>query len=436
MKIKRIVAVIGSACLIVALVALSVMSCAEPIETGGVLKISVGIDANTLGHPPTLTRMGDFRKAAASVETLVRTDEAGTPVPWLAKTWKVDAQAKTITFTLEKGVKFHDGTDFNAEAVKWNLEQYMASPRIELNKVESIDIVDDYTIRLNLSEFDALLLPNLAAAAGLMISPTAYQTYGQEWCATHPLGTGPFKFVSWDRDVSIKFERFDDYWQKGKPYLDGVEWVIIADPMVATASFLAGEQHIATQIEPKDARDLEDSGEFTIAMSVRGGLHAICGDAGNPDSIFANIKVRQAVEHAIDKQAICDTIGYGYWTPVYQAATPASWAYNPDVVGYPYNPEKARQLLTEAGYPNGFQTTIFTMNTPAHIVSIMTAIQGYLSEVGIDAEMDIMDHGRFYGIFAGGGWQDGITVFPMGLSPDELGLINRIYTPESVLFGT
>jgi len=256
MKMKRIVAVIGSICLVVTLVALSVVSCAEPIETGGVLKISVGIDANTLGHPPTLTRMHDFRFAVASVETLVRTDEAGAPVPWLAKAWKVDAQAKTITFTLEKGVKFHDGTDFNADVVKWNLEQYIASPRIELNKVESIDVVDDYTIRLNLSEFDALLLPNLAAAAGLMISPTAYQTHGQEWCQTHPLGTGPFKFVSWDRDVSIKFEQFDGYWQKGKPYLDGVEWVIIADPMVATASFLAGEQHIATGIEPKDAKDL------------------------------------------------------------------------------------------------------------------------------------------------------------------------------------
>jgi len=146
--------------------------------------------------------------------------------------------------------------------------------------------------------------------------------------------------------------------------------------------------------------------------------------------------VRQAIEHAIDKEAICDTIGYGYWTPVNQAAIPASWAYNPDVVGYPYNPEKSRQLLTEAGYPNGFKTTIFTMNTPAYIVSFMTANQGYLREVGIDVEMDIMDHGRFYSIFAGGGWTDGITIFPMGLSPDELGLLNRIYTPESVLFGT
>ena len=374
----------------------------------------------------------------ASQETLLTVDETGAPAPWLATAWEADPEAKTITFTLRKGVKFHDGTDFNAEAVKWNLDIFGSEGRVELKKVESIDILDDFTVRLNLSEFDALLLNNLASQrGGFIVSPTAYEKYGREWCEKHSVGTGPFKFVSWERDVSMKFERFDDYWQEGKPYLDAFELVVIADPMVATASFMAGEVDVLADVSPKDARDLEASGKYRMSVASAA-LSSVLTDSAYPDSIFTDIRLRRAVEYAIDKQAICDTIGYGYWEPLNQAAKPGGWAWNPDVVGYPYNPDKARELLAEAGYPDGFKTQLHVLSRPVDIPDSMTAVQGYLAEVGIDADLFLYDRGgAWHAIAAKGGWPTGLCNFPRGgLDVGELAIINRFLSPDAFLFAS
>jgi len=422
---KKKLLILASVCLVVALVALSVISCAEPTPTGGTLRVAGAFDAIILGYP--MGRMLEVPVVFACLETLVKFDETGALVPNLATSWEADAEAKTITLHLRKGVKFHDGTDFNAEAVKWNMDQFrLAGEREELDRVESIDILDDYTVRLNLSEMDALLMIHLAGhRGGMMISPTAYQTHGQEWCEKNPVGTGPFKFVSWEKDVSIKFERFDDYWQKGKPYLDAVEWLVIADPMVQLASFMAGEVDILAEVSPKDAKDVEASGKYELSM-VPSDISSVLTDYANPDSIFTDIRLRRAIEYAIDKQAICDTIGYGYWEPLNQGARPGSWAYNPDVVGYPYNPDKARELLAEAGYPDGFKTQLHFLNRPADIPDSMTAVQGYLAEVGIDAELVQYDRGAWHVIAVKGGWPTGLANYPRGgLIGGELVLLNR-----------
>ena len=158
-----------------------------------------------------------------------------------------------------------------------------------------------------------------------MVSPAAYEKYGRDWLEKHSVGTGPFKFVSWEKDVSMKFERFDDYWQEGKPYLDAFELVVIADPMVAAASFMAGEVDVLADVSPKDARDIEVMGKYGISMSSAA-LSSVLTDYANPDSIFTDIRLRRAIEYAIDKQAICDTIGYGYWEPLNQGARPGCWA--------------------------------------------------------------------------------------------------------------
>ena len=459
---KRKLTIAAGVCLIVALVALSVVSCAKvtpgPTPTpgpgptlgpgptpptpppagpqyGGTLRIadSVVTGASVLGYPPTMTKTNEPQYVYGCVELLICFDEAGAPAPFLATGWEVSPDLTSITLTLRKGIKFHDGTDFNAEAVKWNLDNYRLSGRVELKKVESIDVVDDYTLRLNLSEFDNLIITNLGGYPGLIISPTAYETHGQDWCEAHPVGTGPFRFVSWERDVSIKFERFDDYWQEGKPYLDGYEWVAIVDPMVSVAAFKAGEVDTIIRVNAKDAKDMEMEGKYKITK-VATGLSGIGGDGAHLDSVFGDIRVRQAVEHAIDKQALCDALDYGYSQPVNQPARVGGWAYNPDVIGYPYNPEKARELLAEAGYPNGFKTTIYTLSMPTYVQS-MTAIQGYLKEVGIDAGMQLMDHGAYFHVYIGGGWENGIAIYPMGLQPpDELALLSKMFAPDSLVF--
>ena len=136
----------------------------------------------------------------------------------------MDSSGKVITLTLRRGVKFHDGTDFNAEAAKWNLDQAISTKQFGSVLIDSVDVVDPYTIRINLKQRDNTLLGMLGFSyIGMMISPTAFKTKGEDWVIANPVGTGPFRFASWQKDVKIAFRKFEGYWQKGKPYLDGIE---------------------------------------------------------------------------------------------------------------------------------------------------------------------------------------------------------------------
>ena len=164
--------------------------------SGGILKFAEQWEGTSMGYPAKLTGAQSNRKAFPVIETLFRFDSAAKIVPWLATEYKNDVNAKTVTLTLRKNVTFHDGSLFNSEAVKWNLEQYLAAKTSGTEKFKSIETIDDYTIRINLKEWDSTVIDNLAQTIGMMISSTAYKTNGEEWCAKNPVGTGPFKFVS------------------------------------------------------------------------------------------------------------------------------------------------------------------------------------------------------------------------------------------------
>lgn len=379
-------------------------------QYGGILKITHALDADNLGDP-TVRPMSStgVRVGYMAVETLLRYDEKGVPVPWLATGYKVSKDLRSITLTLRKGIKFHDGTDFNAEAVKWNLDRYRTSANQELKAVESIEVVDDSTIKLNLSAWNSTLIDNLTTQAGMIISPTALQKNGSDWCKTHPVGTGPFKFVSWQRDTSIKFEKFSGYWQKGKPYLDGIEWVIISDMMSRTAAFRKGEANVLLIVEPNDVKDLEKEGKYYFNTGGLSGL-AIClaGDSGHADSPFADVRVRRAVEYAVDKKALVDSLTMGYGKVCNQYAYPGSWGVNPNVKGYPYDPVKAKKLLAEAGYPSGFKTKLYTPGWGTYVYP-PPAIQDYLAKVGIEVEIEVVNQGRHQQLLRGG-WQNSLLV--------------------------
>jgi ABC-type transport system substrate-binding protein len=340
------------------------------------------------------------------VEYLLRIDDKGMPAPWLFTSWQVAPDNKSITFNLRKGVKFHDGTDFNAEAVKYILDLCKPAGTVDgMWAVTSIDVIDNYTVRFNLSQYEAGLLYGLAFTR--MVSPTALKTNGKDWCLTHPVGTGPFKFVSFQRDVSLKYEKFADYWQKGKPYLDGIEFDFIADPVTAVMAFQKGDVHILYGVTPKDLADLQQKG-YVINRCLVSGM-GLTSDSGNPKSVFSDIRVRQAVGYAIDREAIAKSLGFGFWQPAYQLyPTEAGyWAYNPQIVGQPYNPKKAKELLAEAGYPNGF-TTKFIAQIPSS--DYYVAIQTYLKEVGIDAQLELVAPATYVQT-RDGGWKDGLITF-------------------------
>jgi len=439
-KIFVLFALLLACCLLVISCAPDAEPDAEPDEQpeevieGGILTIASSTDAQNLGYPTTMALMYDIYFARTSLETLLRFDEELNLAPGLAEDWDEDPDNKTITLFLREGVKFHDGSYFNADVAKWNLDTYRESPRTELNLIDSIDVIDDYTLQINLTEYDQGILNTLVLQAGFIISKEAVEANGVDWAEKNPVGTGPFKFVKWERDVEQVYTRFDDYWQDGKPIVDEVRWVPIADPIVRMASLRNNEVDIVMDLEPKDAGALEAGGFKTHA--VPSSLYGLAPDSNNPNSPLADIKVRQALEHAIDKEAICQAIGYGYWNPIYQTAIPGSWAENPNLIGYRYDLAKAHQLLEEAGYPDPgeLEITIYSPNSPQYLVDMVTAVHGYLEEFGVKVKMDIMEHARFGAYFTGqDDWVNGYAVIPMGISPDERALMNRLFLPASIL---
>ena len=396
-------------------------------QYGGTFRFSDVWDGVSIGYPPKNIRFFSFRQVTPIIETLLRSDKTGKPVAWLATGFKENAAAKTLTLTLRRGVKFHDGTDFNAEAVKWNLDQSLSVKSVGTEKLMSVDVIDDYTVRINLSEWDNTVTNNLAQTLGMMISPTAFKKNGEEWCAKNPVGTGPFQFVSWEKDVRTVYKKFDGYWQKGKPYLDRIEYFPIGDSLTRELSFRRGELDLILTVSPKNVAGLEKDGYVIIRGRIGSGATAIVPDSVNPKSVFADIRVRQALQYAINSEELVKGVFYGEWEPANQWIYKGHWGYNPSVVGYPYNPAKAKQLLAEAGYPSGFKTKLLYRTTPEWDQTF-TAVQGYLKAVGIDAELDPSQVGRYDQIVLQGGKWEGLICNSVSPYPDVAAGLNMMYS--------
>ncbi len=396
-------------------------------QYGGILRVTDTRDGQSLGYPPGMTLANSYRQASPALEPLFRFDKTGNLTPWLATDYKNDVAAKTITLTLRQGVKFHDGTDFNAQAVKWNLDQSVSKKAAGTENFNAIDVLDDYTVRIILARWDSTSTGYLAQSLGLIISPTAFQKNGEAWATIHPIGTGPFEFVSWDKDVKTLYKKFAGYWQKGKPYVDGIEWLLIADAVTRQSSFQAGESDLMVTTSAKDVAPLEKAGFVATRGKAGSGSAGLVPDSANPKSPFANLQVRQAAVHAIDTKAIVDTLYGSEAEPSNQYAYRGHWGYNPAVVGYPYDPQKAKRLLAEAGYPNGFKKTMTYLATSPEAEQVHTAVQGYLKVVGIDATLDPAPQNRFVQMVQSGKWE-GIIGGPASSTPDLAAALDQRYS--------
>jgi peptide/nickel transport system substrate-binding protein len=402
---------------------------AETPQYGGILREATNSKAQDMGYPGKLVGTASIYLAAPAIETLLHYDDTGKLIPWLATEVKSDAVNKTLTIALRKEVKFHDGTDFNAESVKWNLEQCQANKVNGSAKFKSIDIVDDYAIRINLTEWDSIIESAFAMQLGMIISPTACKKNGIEWAANNPVGTGPFQFVSWQKEVSIKYKKFDGYWQKGKPYLDGIEIIFIADPTVCELSFRRGEADILSKMPSKTVIDLEKDGFIVKRMNAGSGAWSLVFDSANVNSIFSNVKVRQAISHAIDNKTIIKQILLGQAAYLNQLIYENHWGYNKSVTGYPFDPMKAKQALVEAGYPNGFKTKITYWTDPERDAVLVT-IQNYLKAVNINIELVPLQMLGISQITNGGKW-DGILLASASGDPDVVGYLSQRYVGSS-----
>jgi len=328
--------------------------------------------------------------------------------PDLAESWELSTDKKTYTFHLRKGVTFHDGTDFNAQAVKYNFDIILERDKTIFQGVTSIEVVDDYTLQINTSDFNPALLYDLTRGQTYIASPTAMEELGERGMLVNPVGTGAFKFVSYERDVRLIGERFDDYWREGLPYLDGIQFDFVSEKLLAQAALENGDVDIIIRAEPIVSSEL--GGKVYNIVSCPATVRVLLPNTAHPDCIFRNKQVLEAMEYAINKEQIAERLGHGFFSAAYQVAPPGNYSYNPALEPRTYNPERARQLLAEAGYPDGFSCTIIGTAAPLIRKELWTAVQSDLANVGIEVNLDLVEQPRIATFWFQGGLEDPNTL--------------------------
>jgi ABC-type transport system substrate-binding protein len=329
------------------------------IKKGGTLNYVYPYSPNAIpGWPNDRTNNQRIWTQWTVFEPLVKLQQDATPLPWLATSWEWGAQNMSITFTLRQGVKFSDGTAFTSEAVK--LEGDLVLSTKESNSVnwDRFEIIDDSHVRLYLKNYTNDFWTSISGINMCFFSPTAYKANGKDWMMAHPTGTGPFLYKSFEKDVSLKFIKNPNYWQPGKPYLDGINMITVKESLTQQATIQAGEGDLLALQQGKILADMKKLG-FNIVASY-GGTDFIVFDTANAGSQFNNVKVRQAVEYALNKQDMVDALGYGYLVKNNQMSPPTNPGYNKNLPSREYNVAKAKQLLSEAGFPNGFTVRMIT----------------------------------------------------------------------------
>ncbi|WP_342543034.1 ABC transporter substrate-binding protein [Paenisporosarcina sp. FSL H8-0542] len=354
--------------------------------------------------PATVTDGESFKVTQNVFETLVNFGKQDTEInPGLAKEWKPSEDGLTYTFQLEEGVKFHDGTDFNAEAVVANFERwangsgedfYYYSSMFggykgdEGHVIDSVTADGDYTVVFKLKRPQAPFLKNLAMSPFGIASPKAFEEQGAKF-GDNPVGTGPFKFVEWKRNDSITIEKNEDYWVKGLPKLDKVVFKAIPDNSARLNALNTGEIDLADGVNPADGKSVESNSELQLFERPSMNVGYLGLTSTRPP--FDKVEVRQAINHAIDKQAIVDAFFEGRAEVAKNPMPPVISGYNDDIAGYDFDPEKAKALLAEAGLAEGFEMELWAMPVPRPYMpdgqKVAEVIQSNLADVGIKAKI-------------------------------------------------
>lgn len=341
------------------------------IKRGGVARL--GIQNDWTSQDPVVSSV-DSPSFQMIYENLVfwRPDSKGIwgPTPGLATEWEL--KDKTATFKLRKGVKFHDGSEWNAEVAKWNMDRMLlptSNTVLFKDGVASTDIIDDYTIRINLKVPYGPLLAILSDAEYkyLMVSKAYVDKNGPEAHTRNPVGTGPFQFVEWKTGDSLSTKRWDNYWMQGAdgkplPYLDGVLFRWISDDSVRLLELKAGNLDFTELIQGKDIPSVKTNPELAfIEADYNGNLYRVMLGADS-DPFGKNLKLRQATWYALDREALANTLGLGAGRASRYMIIPGQIGYDESVPYYWYDKAKAAQLVKDAGYPNGLDITYSVMS--------------------------------------------------------------------------
>ncbi|MCH6264316.1 ABC transporter substrate-binding protein [Neobacillus citreus] len=368
--------------------------------SGGTLIYGRATDTVTL-DPHNLIDAESSRISKNIFETLIDYKKDGTEVvPKLAKEWTVSDDGKVWTFKLQENVKFHDGTDFNAEAVVYNFQRMMDDShpqhkgdfsifnRTFKGVIQEVKAPDEHTVEFILTAPNATFLPNLGITTFGIISPAALKEYGDN-IKDHPVGTGPFKFVEWKPNDSVTLEKNDKYRVAGLPKLDKLMFKVIPDNSSRLTALKNGEIDLMDGINQSDLSSIEKNDSLQIFKRPAGSLGYLTFNLAKPP--FDNVKVRQAINYAINKKGIIDTFYGPVAKPAKNMLPPFIWGYNDDVKGYEYNPEKAKALLAEAGFAGGFETEFSIMSTDRSYfpqpTKVAEAIKSDLAKIGITVKI-------------------------------------------------
>jgi peptide/nickel transport system substrate-binding protein len=372
----------------------------EPVETTFIVARST--DANTLDCGYAYYE-GEIDMMYHLYEGLVRfKDETLAVEPALALNWSVSDDGLIWTFELREGVKFHDGTDFNAEAVEFSFMRILDEehPYYGLGDqglaymdwllapaIKDVRAVGDYTVEIELNDVFGPFLTYMGVYSQYIVSPTAVETHGEEYYR-NPSGTGPFKFLEWRRDEYVKMAAFDGYWGE-KPAIEEVVWKVVPDESTRLMELMAGDVHAIKSIAPAQLATIQGNPDLKLLQVAGSNLFfAAINHEAEP---FDDVRVRQALMHAIDFDSMVDSLYEGLGTRAVTSIPPTIPGFNRDIKPYAYDPEKAKDLLTEAGYPDGFSMKLHTfteargyISTPVDAAEIM---KSDLAKVGIDVEI-------------------------------------------------
>ena len=382
MKPLRVFGLVLLGCLLVA------AGLASPAVAGErVITVAQYADAVSL-DPQHTNDNASYSVEKPMLEGLIGFNEKMEQIPQLAEKWDASADARVYTFYLRKGITFHDGTPFNAAAVKANFDR-VRNPDNKLRRytlykvISQIDVIDEHTVRFTLSEPFGAMIATFAHPAGGINSPTAVQKYGADY-GKNPVGTGPYKFQEWVPNDHITLVRNPDYWDKNNAAkVDKIIVKPVPEDGTRIAMLQKGDAQFINPV-PYSMADVV-SKDKNLSLAESESVYTFWVAMNTQKKPFSDIRVRQAMNYAIDKEAVIKAVLRGQGKPADSPLAPRVWGYTP-VKTYPYDLAKAKALLAEAGYPNGFKT-ILRGGVQTDAKDAMVAIQGQLKQVGVDVEV-------------------------------------------------
>ncbi len=384
---------------------------------------------------------------------LIRRDENLNLQPGLAQSWEVLDDGLRIRFVLREGVMFHNGEPFNADAVKYTFDRLLGEvgakgpQRSNYTSIEKVDVIDEYTVDMFLNKPDPVMLTKLSGYGAMIVPPAYIADKGEEYFDMNPVGTGPFKFESYTQNVELKLSANPDYFD-GAPLLDGLTFRFIREDSTRLAELQSGGADVVSNVAFSAIPTVE-SGDFGRIESVSGPTiysYALKTEEG---SVTADVRVRRALNMAIDKPALIEAFLAGRAKPISSLQGELSFGYDPSLEGYPFDPEAAMVLLKEAGVKPGTLLTIDYRTGNATFNEVTQAITGFLSAVGFQVKLnpledavflnEIVPKGRTNELFQfnWGGWtfdfdntayltyHDGEKWNPYGTSPEMNSLLEE-----------